>query len=216
MFTSADKVSKHVTTAQRQSAEPFFARKQASSFFGNSSHSSFIQPKLNVSHPEDAQEKEADQMAHKVMTMPETTSVAPAAEQKEEVQRAAEEKEVQRSADEQQKEQVQKQEAPSIQMKEETEEVQRTGDEEVQRKEEKEDTSISRVTEKQEEKIHTKLFASSVSSSDRSVQRMCSNCAATGHSDKKEETSDNTHTLQRSLRGPPAETDQNSTFEQNL
>lgn len=216
MFTSADKVSKHVTTVQRQSAEPFFARKQASSFFGNTSQSSFIQPKLNVSHPEDAQEKEADQMAHKVMTMPETTSVAPAAEQKEEVQRSADEKEISRSADEQKKEEVQKQEAPSIQMKEETEEVQRSADEEVQRKEEKEDTSISRVAEKQDEKIHTKLYTSSSCNSGQIVMRMCSNCAAAGHSDKKEEPSENIHPIQRSMRGPPAETDQNSSFEQNL
>ena len=209
MFTCADKVSKHVTTVQRQSAQPFFARKHADTFFSGSEKAStpasFIQPKLSVSSPEDAQEKEADQMASKVMTMPESAPVATSASQpKEELNRKEEEQDVQRM------------EASGIQLKEETEEVQREGEEkEIQRKEDDE-TSVQRIEEKQEEKIQTKAFAGSDSSSfNHIIQAKCSACEEK-KVDRKVASVPLSYTVQRSSRGPPGDSEHNSSFEQNL
>jgi len=221
MHTSADKVTKHVTAVQRQSAQPFFARKHDASFFGSSENAkttnSFIQPKLSVSHPEDAQEKEADQMAHKVMTMPETAPVAAAPDQKEEVNRKEEEKEVQRSADEKKEEQVQKMEMPALQMKEE-EEVQREEDKEISRKEEdKKEETVQRTEEKKEEKVQTKLFTSaSNNSSSHFVQTKCAGCDDEKKVDRKAHTLPLSYTVQRSARGPPSGEQESGSFEQNL
>ncbi len=221
MFSSADKVNKSSVTVQRQSAQPFFARKHSESFFSgtetSSSHTSFIQPKLSVSHPDDPQEKEADQMANKVMTMPEAAPVAAAANQQEEVQRKeGEEQELQRSAEEKKEEQVQKMDAGSIQMKEE-EEVQRAEEEkEVQRKEEKEEHNIQRAEEKKEEKIHPKLFDTAAGAGSMSwVQAKCNTCEQKEKIDRKIHSLPHSYTVQRSSRGPPQE-DNHSGFEQNL
>ncbi len=158
MHTTAEKTTSHTPTVQRQSGAPFFARKHdglqpstEKSFFS----SSFIQPKLSVSQPDDPQEKEADQMATKVMTMPEPAVVSPAADKNEELQRAPEEKELQKM-EEQKKEEVQR----VVQRKEEKEEVQAKEEEEVHRKEEDKE-EVQRAEEKKE---------------DEQVQRMCSDC----------------------------------------
>jgi len=206
MFTTADKVSKHVTTVQRQSAQPFFARKSADTFFSGGkkdfSPASFIQPKLSVSHPEDAQEKEADHMATKVMAMPETAPVAAASTSNDELNRKEEEQEVQRAES-------------GIQMKEETEEVQRVEEErQVQRKED-EETSVQRLEEKQEEKVQAKVFAVGTSASNHIVQAKCSGCDEK-KVDRKVSSVPLSYTVQRSSRGPPADVEQASSFEHNL
>jgi hypothetical protein len=206
MFSTADKATKNVSTVQRQSAQPFFARKNADPFFAGSEKaqpSSFIQPKLNVSHPDDPQEKEADQMAHKVMTMPESTPVAAApAEQKEEVQRKeGEEQEVQRSADGKEEKEVQRAEE----------------EKEVNRQEEKEEKSVQRAAEKQEEKVQTKLFAGAVNRSNSSfVQAKCDSCEEKKKIDRKIHSIPFSYTVQRSSRGPPENHEQQGSFESNL
>jgi hypothetical protein len=209
MFTSADKVSKHVTAVQKQSAHPFFARKNADGFFSGSdkatSPASFIQPQLNVSHPDDPQEKEADHMANKVMTMPESAPVATASEHKDEMSRKEEEHEVQRM------------EMPGLQMKEETEEISRAEEEhEVQRKEE-EEKPVQRVAEKEEDKkIHTKQFAgTNTSPTGLTIQAKCEACDEK-KVDRKVGSVPLSYTVQRSSRGPPADGEQSGSFEQNL
>lgn len=219
MVTSADKVSKHVTAVQKQSAQPFFARKHSDSFFGGGDKASaptpFIQAKLSVSHPEDAQEKEADQMAHKVMTMPDTTHVAAASDQKEKLNRKEEQEEVQRTATDKQEEQVQKMEMPALQMKEE-EEVQRAEENEIQRKEEQED-ALQRAEEKKEEKVHAKLFAGSRNGSPGNfVQTKCEACDDDKKVSRKASAVPLSYTIQRSSRGPPGDTEGSGSFEQNL
>lgn len=101
MHTSSEPTRKTSSTVIRQTGIPFFARKHDMTFFqGNHqafSSASFIQPKLTVSQPEDPQEKEADQMADRVMTMPDTQVSSAPAEKEEEIQRQ-EEEEVQRTA----------------------------------------------------------------------------------------------------------------------
>jgi len=104
MHTSSEQTRKTSTTVIRQTGIPFFARKHDMTFFqGNRqafSSASFIQPKLAVSQPEDPQEKEADQMADRVMTMPDTQVSSAPAEKEEEIQRQEEEEPVQRTASE--------------------------------------------------------------------------------------------------------------------
>ncbi|HEY9047376.1 MAG TPA: DUF4157 domain-containing protein, partial [Ohtaekwangia sp.] len=189
MHTTAEKTTRHTSTVQRQSGGLFFARKHDAFFGGektSSTSASFIQPKLSVSQPDDPQEKEADHMAHKVMTMPDPVAVAPAAEKPEEVQRAVEEKEpVQRAAENKEEvqrvgeqkeevqraaeEEVQKMEAPKeevrrvAQRKEEKDEVQRSAEEEVQR------------AEKQEEPVQRSAEIN-IPRKEEQVQRMCSDC----------------------------------------
>ncbi len=218
MFTTADKVSRSATTVPRQSAQPFFARKHDSAFFSgteSAAPTSFIQPKLSVSHPDDPQEKEADSMANKVMTMPEPAAATSASDKKEEIQRKEEgEKEVQRSADDKEHE-VQRSESPVIQMKEEQEEVQRAADEqEVQRKEEQEETAVQRAAEKEEEKVHTKLVDSGSSVSGTVIQTKCASCEQEKKVDRKIHTLPHSYTIQRSARGPPQQSA--PSFEQNL
>jgi hypothetical protein len=131
MFTSAEKTMKPSTVVQRQSAGLFFARKHdlknvssaEKSFFS----SSFIQPKLSVSQPDDPQEKEADQMAHRVMTMPEASIATARSDEKEEVQRAEEKEEVQAKGNDEKE----------VDRGEEREEAQRKEDE-LERKEDRE------------------------------------------------------------------------------
>ncbi len=225
MFSTADKVTKNVSTVQRQSAQPFFARKNADPFFAGSEKtsspsSSFIQPKLSVSHPDDPQEKEADQMAHKVMTMPESAPVAAApAEQKDEVHRKeGEEQEVQRSAEGKEEKEVHRMEAPAVQLKEENEEVQRAEEEkEVSRQEEKEEKSVQRAAEKQEEKVQTKLFAGTINRSSQAfVQAKCDSCEEKKKVDRKIHSLPSSYTVQRSARGPPEGNGQQGSFESNL
>ena len=75
MFTKAEKAVTHHNPANkpagmtffRKAGEETFASKIASTIFFNPS----IQTKINVSKPDDPQEKEADEVAHRVMTMPE-------------------------------------------------------------------------------------------------------------------------------------------------
>ncbi len=209
MFTTADKVSKHVTAVQRQSAQPFFARKSSPSFFGgheiNPQSASFIQPKLNISHPEDPQEKEADQMANKVMSMPETTHLAASSEQNDELNRKENEEEEQG---------VQRVAVPALQMMEEGEEVQLL-EEEVQAPE-KEENTVQRQEEQQEEKIHARLDAGYNSAAPNTiVQTKCEGCEEK-KLDRKVVAVPPSFTIQRLSRGPPAEENQVSAIEQNL
>ena len=85
MGETADKTLKPSTSSQHVARKSSFFGKDGgdSSFFstGKGFFGSSIQTKLNVSSPEDAQEKEADSVAEKVMTMPEP---AAATEKKEE------------------------------------------------------------------------------------------------------------------------------------
>jgi len=139
MHTSSEQTRKTSSAVIRQAGIPFFARKHDMTFFqGNRqafSSASFIQPKLTVSQPDDPQEKEADQMAHRVMTMPDVQASSAPAEKKEEIQ-----PELQRQDE---GEEVQK----DIQRKEEEEEepVQRTAAEEIRtQQDEKKDEQVSR------------------------------------------------------------------------
>lgn len=79
--------TKAATTAffRKAGGESFFGEKSAPSFFNPS-----IQTKLNVSSPDDPQEKEADAVADRVMRMPDPAPVS-SNEKKEEVQRKEEE-----------------------------------------------------------------------------------------------------------------------------
>jgi hypothetical protein len=98
MRTASEKVSKASVPVQQRTAQPAFFRKAGGeSFFGAEKSAPFFQPiiqtKLTVSSPGDPQEKEADEVAEKVMRMPEP-SVAPIAIEKEEgLQRKEEEEE---------------------------------------------------------------------------------------------------------------------------
>ena len=199
MFSTADKVSRQVTTVQRQSAQPFFARKSADPFFsgdhhGGSAPGSFIQPRLNVSQPEDPQEKEADQMAARVMTMPETGPVSAASEGAEDLSRKEEEQEVRPA------------EGYELQRQEE--------DRQIQPKEE-EDHTVQKSEEQQEEKVHAKVFAGTASASAHILQAKCSACEEK-KVDRKISVVPVAARLQRSARGPPEELQQQSSFEQNL
>lgn len=98
MHTSSEKISKASVPVQRRAAQPVFFRKAGEdSYFGSEKTPAFFQPtiqaKLTVSSPDDPQEKEADEVAEKVMRMPES-SVAPVEVEKEEkLQRKEEEEE---------------------------------------------------------------------------------------------------------------------------
>ncbi len=210
MFSSADKVAKSAATVQRQSAQPFFARKHSDSFFHGSTHSAtpgaFIQPKLSVSHPEDAQEKEADHMASKVMTMPESQTVSRAADGGDEVSRKEEEKEVHRS------------EAGAVQLKDDKEEVHRSEDDkDVHRKEEEGDGAVHRVADKTDEKVSPKLHSSPRGSPPAGfIQAKCAGCDDEKKVSKKENTPLFSDVIHRSSRGPPGDVEQQSSFEHNL
>src|SRR5689334_7305006 len=87
MFSSAEKTNHFSPVVQQKTTGASFFRKAGEeSFFGTketpSFFSSFIQPKLTVSSPDDPQEKEADEVAEQVMRMPDPA--APIKEEKEE------------------------------------------------------------------------------------------------------------------------------------
>jgi hypothetical protein len=102
MFSTAEKSSATTQVQRHKAAGDFFFRKTADeTFFGAERGKPFfgapVQAQLEVSHPEDPQEKEADAVADTVMRMAEPAAEAPPPEEekKEEIQRAAEpEKEV--------------------------------------------------------------------------------------------------------------------------
>lgn len=91
--------SKHTTIQPRSEMNggTFFRKAGEGGFFGQPANASFfapaIQAKLNVSSPDDPQEKEADAMADKVMRMAGPAPVAPAPKEEEKLQRKEEEKE---------------------------------------------------------------------------------------------------------------------------
>lgn len=88
MFTPSEKTNRHANTVQRKTGDaPFFRKASDEGFFGAKEQSSFfspaIQPKLNVSSPDDPQEKEADAMADQVMRMPDPAAAVAEPEKKE-------------------------------------------------------------------------------------------------------------------------------------
>jgi len=101
MFSSADKTIKSAPSVQQKTAGTTFFRKAGEeSFFGAKENPSFFKPsvqaKLTVSTPDDPQEKEADEVADKVMRMPEPIAEAPhPGKNEEKLQRKEEEEEVQ-------------------------------------------------------------------------------------------------------------------------
>lgn len=102
MFSPSEKTTRPSSTVQRKTGDATFFRKAGDEgFFGGKEQSSFfspaIQPKLNVSSPDDPQEKEADAMAEQVMRMPEPTA-APEQKEEEKIQ-AKLSNVIQRSAD---------------------------------------------------------------------------------------------------------------------
>jgi hypothetical protein len=97
LFSASDK-SKHVTIQPKlkTNGNTFFRKAGETTLIGEPQAPTFfapsIQAKLNISSPEDAQEKEADAMADRVMRMPEPIVAAPPTGQQE-IQRQEEEKE---------------------------------------------------------------------------------------------------------------------------
>ena len=95
MFSTTEKAAATTQVVQQKPAGAFFFRKaDGEGFFGNKEARPFfpatVQPKLEVSHPDDPQEKEADAVAANVMRMVEPAAASPADEKKEEVQRKEE------------------------------------------------------------------------------------------------------------------------------
>lgn len=96
MLSKADKVSSnHISRSQQNSGTTFFrkagdetlsAHQKQNQFFGSA-----IQPKLNISSPDDPQEKEADAMAEKVMRMPEPMAATPIPKEEDKLQKKEEE-----------------------------------------------------------------------------------------------------------------------------
>lgn len=98
MHTSSEKLSKtSVPVSQRATQPAFFRKAGEESFFGSEKKPAFfqpgIQPKLTVSSPDDPQEKEADEVAEKVMRMPEPSVVPVEVKKEEKLQRKEEEEE---------------------------------------------------------------------------------------------------------------------------
>jgi hypothetical protein len=75
MFSTAEKTVRPAALQRQQNAgtHSFFRKAGEESFFGSTENKSFfhasVQPKLQVSHPDDPQEKEADAVADQVMRM---------------------------------------------------------------------------------------------------------------------------------------------------
>ncbi len=91
MFTTADKSSLHSQTRQQAAATgSFLQKKDEGGFFGRKKQETgffspqSIQAKLTISQPNDPYEKEADQMAEKVMRMSDPAPVQPMHQPKEE------------------------------------------------------------------------------------------------------------------------------------
>lgn len=222
MHTSADKTAPHSSHLhnqqlaqqpsflQRKEEAPFFGQKQSQPFFGPA----FVQPKLSIGAPDDKYEKEADAVADRVMTMPETP-VAPAAMRKEdEIQRMEEEDAdevqaklmpgafIQRSEDEGEAEEAEE----SVQAKLEPgafiqrQEVEAGEEDIVQTK--PLTPTIQRSKEESGEPCHccsplpTPMF----------LQRKCAACDQEEKLQRKTTTDYNTIHIQRSGRGPPAVT----------
>ncbi|MCU0374255.1 MAG: DUF4157 domain-containing protein, partial [Chitinophagaceae bacterium] len=96
MFASAEKSSHSSLQLKAQNATPAFFRKAGEGdFMGKHEPAAFfgkaIQAKLDVSSPDDPQEKEADAMADKVMRMAEPAAPSPLANEAEKLQRKEEE-----------------------------------------------------------------------------------------------------------------------------
>ena len=75
MTSSTEKINRSVNTVQQKATgNTFFRKAGEEGFFGAKDNSAFIadpvQAKLSVSSPDDPQEKEADDIADKVMRMP--------------------------------------------------------------------------------------------------------------------------------------------------
>lgn len=99
MFTTTENKTTSTVQRQRQNSNTSFFRKAGEeAFFGNQQKPSVfgptIQAKLNISSPDDPQEKEADAMANRVMRMAEPAPAsAPAANDEEKLQKKEEQKE---------------------------------------------------------------------------------------------------------------------------
>ncbi|TDH27276.1 DUF4157 domain-containing protein [Segetibacter sp. 3557_3] len=96
MFSSADKTLKSTPAIQQKAAgNSFFKKAGEETFFGNTKQPHFfgspIQAKLTVSTPDDPQEKEADAVADKVMTMPDPLMASPKETNGEKLQKKEEE-----------------------------------------------------------------------------------------------------------------------------
>ncbi len=183
---------------QQQPGQTFFRKAGEESFFGAKESPSFfsstIQAKLSVSSPDDPQEKEADAVADQVMRMPEPVAMS---EKKEE-------------------EQIQKKVDPSSESLAKEEDK----DEKVQAKSESPFISVQRKCEscEQEDKAQAKLFRMIQRSEDASSSSTDFACAASGsdyHIDRKEISIHHSDVIQRSGRGPPANSIHGS-FEHNL
>jgi hypothetical protein len=74
MFATAEKSAAPSQVMNRKPAGAFFRKAANENFFGTPTAQPFFQPKLEVSHPEDAQEKEADSVAENVMRMEEPSA----------------------------------------------------------------------------------------------------------------------------------------------
>jgi len=88
MFSTANKTNKTSPAVQQTAGTTFFRKAGEESFFAAKENPSFfkssIQAKLTVSTPDDPQEKEADEVANKVMRMPEPIATTPLPEKNEE------------------------------------------------------------------------------------------------------------------------------------
>ncbi|MEO6455443.1 MAG: DUF4157 domain-containing protein, partial [Ginsengibacter sp.] len=211
MFTSSDKKSTHSTVVQQKAAgNTFFRKAGEEGFFGEKANASFfsapVQTKLNVSSPDDPQEKEADAVADRVMRMEDHAPVA--SDQKKE--------ELHRSEGDHSNASGNKS-ANEIQSGEQ-------GDEEIDLKEEKEKVQTkpatifrmvqAKVENEKEENIQTKIYRKIYRSqqayktpveSNNSAENFNTTAAASSlyHSD----------VIQRSGRGPPGNS---IPFEQSL
>jgi len=88
MKTSAQRTSKTSSPASLRSTMPFVQRKKDALTSVSSKKETFVQPKLNVSQPGDAHEREADQTAVKILRMPETANgISSSTSRKDDIQR---------------------------------------------------------------------------------------------------------------------------------
>jgi len=137
MFSSSEKTVQPVTVQRQQSkaGESFFRKAGDEPFFGANESKSFfsapVQAKLQVSHPDDPQEKEADAVAENVMRMADTGGVASGGN----------------------KEELQRKEEPVAQEEKKEEKIQRSALSPVQ------GIRVQRQSQPEEkEKVHAKLF----------------------------------------------------------
>lgn len=100
MFSKAEKSTSTTTVVHKKATEGSFFRKAGEdTFFGAKEASTFftppVQAKLNISSPDDPQEKEADAVAEQVMKMPESAPQLAASTQEERLDKKEEEEEIQ-------------------------------------------------------------------------------------------------------------------------